>query len=76
MLRLPPAVMRNLCCDKESRSLVSGERVAAEGKRFPTLLRQDRIVWAQELLRRGDVLLDDIADRLGFEDAVAFSRAS
>ena len=50
-------------------------RLAAEGTRFSVLLRQVRIERAQELLRRGHVMFDDIADRLGFQDAVAFCRA-
>ena len=50
-------------------------RLTAEGTRFSTLLRQVRIERAQELLQRGYVMLDEIADRLGFQDAVAFSRA-
>ena len=50
-------------------------RLAAEGTQFSTLLRQVRIERAQELLPRGYVGIDEIADRLGFQDAVAFSRA-
>ena len=50
-------------------------RLAAEGTRFSVLLKQVRIERAQELLRRDYIMFDDIADRLGFQDAITFSRA-
>jgi AraC-like DNA-binding protein len=50
-------------------------RLAAEDTSFSVLLRAVRIERARELLRRGNVMFDEIAYRLGFQDAVAFSRA-
>lgn len=50
-------------------------RLAAEGSSFAALLQSVRLERATELLGRGGLLMDEIAWRLGFSDAVAFSRA-
>jgi AraC-like DNA-binding protein len=50
-------------------------RLAAEGSTFAVLLRDVRLERSRELLLRGNLGMDEIAWRLGFGDAVAFSRA-
>lgn len=50
-------------------------RLAAEGEQYSGLLREVRRERASELLARGNLALDEIAWRLGFRDAVAFSHA-
>lgn len=50
-------------------------RLEAENTSFSTLLKEVRLERAVELLRHQDVRLDEIADTLGFKDAVAFSHA-
>lgn len=50
-------------------------RLAAEGTGFSVVLREVRIRRAYGYLRHSDLALEDIADRLGFKDAVAFSHA-
>lgn len=50
-------------------------RLAGEGSSFAEILREVRLERAMELLQRGGLLMDEIAWRLGFSDAVAFSRA-
>lgn len=50
-------------------------RLAAEGSSFAGLLQGVRLERAAELLERGNLRMEEIAWRLGFSDAVAFSRA-
>lgn len=50
-------------------------RLADEGSSFAGLLKDVRVERAVELLERGGLGMDEIAWRLGFSDAVAFSRA-
>lgn len=50
-------------------------RLAAEGSSFAALLQDVRLERATELLGRGSLRMEEIAWRLGFSDAVAFSRA-
>lgn len=50
-------------------------RLAAEGTRYSELLAEVRFERAQELMRLDNVRFEDIAQRLGFADASAFSRA-
>ncbi|MFT4570293.1 MAG: AraC-like DNA-binding protein [Hyphomicrobiaceae bacterium] len=50
-------------------------RLAAESAGFTELLKEVRLDRARQLLARNDLLLDEIAYRLGFLDVVAFSRA-
>ncbi len=50
-------------------------RLAVEGASFSVLLREVRLERARELLGRENVMMDEIAYRLGFRDGVAFSRA-
>lgn len=50
-------------------------RLDDEGTSFSVLLNEVRRELAAELMRRGDVKQGEIAWRLGFEDASAFSRA-
>ena len=50
-------------------------RLDAEGTSFSALLAQVRGERARELLSRSDMSNNDIAERLGFDDASAFSRA-
>lgn len=50
-------------------------RLSAEGTRFSTILQEVRLARAREYLRRNDLSIEEIAGRLGFADAVAFSHA-
>lgn len=50
-------------------------RLAAEDTSFSAVLREVRIRRAYEYLRHSNLTLEDIADRLGFKDVVAFSHA-
>ena len=50
-------------------------RLAAEHVRFSDLLQETRLARAREYLLRANLGMDDIAERLGFKDAVAFSHA-
>lgn len=50
-------------------------RLAAEGSSFAGLLQDVRLERAVELLGRRSLRMEEIAWRLGFSDAVAFSRA-
>lgn len=50
-------------------------RLAAEGVRFGALCDEVRFERARELLRRGELGVAQVAERLGYRDAANFSRA-
>jgi AraC-like DNA-binding protein len=50
-------------------------KLRAEGSSFASLLREVRLERSAELIERGGLRMEEIAWRLGFSDAVAFSRA-
>lgn len=50
-------------------------RLAAEGTTFSTLLREVRLERARKYLELHHMTLQDIAERLGYQDAVAFCHA-
>jgi AraC-like DNA-binding protein len=50
-------------------------KLAAEGTTFKALVEEIRRNLALEYLHRGDMLIEDIAERLGYSDAASFSHA-